>query len=110
MSAVSQKAVIFDMGGVILRTEDPSSRIKLATKYGISHDDLVKKVFMDDLAKKATIGDITEEHYWQEIGKKMAISADEMESFQRNFWAGDRVDQELVDFIKNINSILIYPF
>ena len=40
---MSIRAVFFDLGGVILRTEYQAPREHLAEKLGMEYDDLVKK-------------------------------------------------------------------
>ena len=42
---MSIRAVFFDLGGVILRTEYQAPRQHLAEKLGMEYDDLVKVVF-----------------------------------------------------------------
>jgi hypothetical protein len=60
---MSIRAVFFDLGGVILRTEYQAPRQRLAESFGMDYDDIDKVVFgggADGSAAKATVGMITE--------------------------------------------------
>ena len=45
---MSVRAVFFDLGGVIVRTEYQAPRQHLAERLGMEYDDLVKIVFDSD--------------------------------------------------------------
>lgn len=96
------KAVIFDMGGVILRTMDRSTRTTLAAHFGLSCDDLEIFVFGNDTAAKATLGAIPEEAHWQAVGAHFGLDDKQMIDFQMKFWDGDAIDQELRRFIDSL--------
>ncbi|KAF0108927.1 MAG: putative hydrolase of the HAD superfamily [Chloroflexi bacterium] len=100
----SIKAVIWDMGGVILRSEDPKPRQELADKYAITLDSMYALVFKSESAQRATVGIIDETEHWKEVGKTLGISGDELCGFQDQFWAGDRLDQELIEFIRSLKT------
>ncbi|HWQ46823.1 MAG TPA: HAD family phosphatase [Longilinea sp.] len=96
------KAVIFDMGGVILRTMDRTTRTALAARFGLSCDDLEIFVFGNDTAAQATIGVIPEEAHWQAVGAKFGLDDKQMVDFQMNFWHGDAIDKDLRKFIDSL--------
>ena len=95
-------AVIWDMGGVLLRTEDPIPRLKLAERLGITAEELYTTVFMSETAEFAMIGKIKEDLHWDFIRRKFDLSATQLEEFQSVFWSGDRVDEKLVDYINSL--------
>jgi glucose-1-phosphatase len=96
------KAVIFDMGGVILRSEDPLPRKSIAEKYTLTPESIYQLVFSTESAKLATIGKITEREHWKAIGKKLGIDGVELINFEEQFWSGDQLDAELISFIGNL--------
>lgn len=96
------KAVIWDMGGVILRTNGEESRRKLASEFNVSTDFLYKLVFDSPSAEKATVGLISESDHWTIVADSLGIPRDRIQELQDRFWADDFVDRELVDFIKNL--------
>jgi len=100
------KAVIWDMGGVILRTAAKTTREELATKYSISLDTLYDLVFNSETAEKATLGLIEEKDHWQAIAKTLGIPGGGMDEFRAKFWEGDLIDTELVEFIESLNKVV----
>lgn len=96
------RAVIWDMGGVILRTEDPAPRLRLAQRLGIARADLERIVFESESAQLAQRGLITAEAHWLNLARQLNLPPEELEAFERAFWSGDRVDQKLVQYIRSL--------
>jgi epoxide hydrolase-like predicted phosphatase len=96
--------VIWDMGGVILRSEDRTPRQKLAEQYKIPLDDLYTLVFNSDSAKLATIGKMDETGHWKSVANVLGISEQELDHFQEQFWAGDSLDLKLIEFIRSLQG------
>ena len=96
------KAVIWDMGGVILRTNGEDSRRELASEFNVSTDFLYKLIFDSPSAEKATIGLISEAEHWNIVADTLGISRNRIQELQDRFWAEDIIDKELVDFIMNL--------
>lgn len=98
------RAVIWDLGGVILRTEDYVPRQQLADKLGISPAELEKVVFDSDTAIQATLGQVTEIQHWASIADHFHLSEEGLTEFRELFWSGDRADLELMDLIKRLRK------
>ncbi len=98
------KAVIFDMGGVLLRTEDQTSRQKLADQYGTTLDELSRVVFETDISEKSTVGELDEEAVWNHVAQHFGLNEQEKAEFKRAFWEGDRLDQQLLDYIRSLHG------
>ncbi|MDZ4159648.1 MAG: HAD family phosphatase [Anaerolineaceae bacterium] len=103
MSDGTIRAVIWDMGGVILRTEDKNPRELLARKYGLCRETLEELVFNSESAQLAHLGKISEGDHWRTITVQFGLAdEDEVGAFRRAFWSGDRVDAELVTYIRGL--------
>jgi epoxide hydrolase-like predicted phosphatase len=98
------KAVFFDLGGVIVRTEFQAPRQQLAEKLGMDYDDLNKIVFDSDSGARATIGEISADDHWKSVVKRLKRPISEMETIRRDFFAGDIVDRMLVDYIRSLRG------
>ena len=48
------KTVIFDLGGVLVRTDNPKPRRQLAESFGMTYDDLSALVYGCESAELAT--------------------------------------------------------
>lgn len=93
--------LFFDMGGVILRTEDRVPRQKLADKYGMTYAEIDAFVFTCDASKKASIGIIKEEQLWEDVANRLGISQAEADIFHQEFFAGDVIDRRIVDLLRS---------
>lgn len=96
------EAVIFDVGGVLVRTPDRSSRHAWEKKLGLDEWGSEKLVFGGEMGTRAQRGEITEEALWQWIGQHLALSAEELNAFRTGFWAGDVLDEALVSYIRRL--------
>jgi epoxide hydrolase-like predicted phosphatase len=100
--ASSIKAVIWDMGGVLLRTEDPQPRTTLAQRFGLTADELSHRVFEGETAAQATLGKLTDDELWRQVASGLGVPQSEAMDLSLQFFAGDRLDGQLVDFIRSL--------
>jgi FMN phosphatase YigB (HAD superfamily) len=101
---MSIRAVLFDLGGVIVRTEYQAPRQHLAERLGMEYDDLVKVVFDSDSGYQASIGSIPPEAHWDWVIKRLKRPASELESIRHEFFAGDIIDRTLLDFLRSLRG------
>jgi putative hydrolase of the HAD superfamily len=93
------KALIFDVGGVLLRTEDLSPRRKWEARLGLEEWGLAAAVFENPVAKAATLGRTTEAGVWEAVRERFGLSSQDLAELRRDFWAGDRFDEALLSWI-----------
>lgn len=101
---MSIRAVFFDLGGVIVRTEFQAPRQQLAERLGLEYDDLVKIVFDSESGLQATIGEISPEEHWDSILKRLKRPASELAAIRDEFFAGDIIDRTLLDYIRSLRG------
>ncbi len=94
------RAVVFDIGGVLLRTEDPSIRQRLGDKFGLQTGELENLVFNSQPALASTIGQVTEKAIWEYVARELNLSPEKTALLKEAFWAGDQVDQTLLKFLQ----------
>jgi len=96
------RAVFVDFGGVLLRTEDQGPRLRLAERLGVPAGQLEKLVFESRSSLQASTGEITEEAHWQSVGDALGISRQETKKLTAEFFAGDRLDTDLIEFLRGL--------
>jgi HAD superfamily hydrolase (TIGR01549 family) len=96
------RAVIWDLGGVIVRTEDYTRRDALAQSLGLGRLDLEEIVFAGSSGTPAQLGQIDSVRHWQNIGAHFGLPPDAMQAFQDDFWGGDTLDWSLVRYIRSL--------
>jgi epoxide hydrolase-like predicted phosphatase len=101
---MSVKAVFFDLGGVIVRTEFQAPRQRLAERFGMDYDDLSRLVFDGESGQRASIGEISSEEHWVSVIQKLKRSTSELAAIRQEFFAGDIVDRTLVEYIRYLRG------
>ncbi len=98
------RALIFDYGGVLVRTVDPTPRRQLEQQLGLSPGRADKLVFRSPLWDDVQLGCISGAKFWADLGQRIGLSAGELAEFRRAFWSGDRLDEELVALIRHLHN------
>lgn len=96
------KAIIFDFGGVILRTQDWSGRRRWEQRLGLPEHGAEQLVFNSEMGRQAQHGRITTNELWQWVGQTCGLSAADLAQFRADFWAGDVLDGEMVAMIRGL--------
>jgi len=98
------RALIFDHGGVLVRTADPTPRRQLEQRHGLPPGGVDQLVFRSPLWDDVQLGRISSAEFWADVGQRLGLSAGELAEFRRAFWAGDRLDEELVALIRHLRD------
>lgn len=93
------KAVIFDVGGVLVRTHDWSGRRRWEEQLALEPGQAEYLVFNSEMGQKAQRGDIAQTDLWQWLRSHLALDDEQLAGFRQDFWSGDRLDESLVDYI-----------
>lgn len=101
------KAVFFDFGGVIQRTEYQAPRQQLAQRFGMEYDDIDKLVFNSPTALKATVGEIPVEKHWEAVAKRLKVGKKEIAAVEREFFAGDVMDLSILEYLRSLRPRFI---
>jgi glucose-1-phosphatase len=96
------QAIIFDIGGVLVRTHDHSGRRRWEEKLGLAEWESEEIVFSGEMGTRAQCGAIGETDLWHWVGEHLNLSAEELAAFRRDFWSGDVLDLELVAYIRSL--------
>jgi len=98
------EGIIFDFGGVIMRTMDRNPRSMLAKKFNVSVDAIEKLVFSSASAKMAELGKISACQHWQNVAQALGETEEEIPNIRQQFFAGDRMDWELLEYIQSLRK------
>ncbi|MBX2997760.1 MAG: HAD family phosphatase [Caldilineaceae bacterium] len=96
------KAVIFDVGGVLIRTTDPQPRRTLEERLGLPEGGAELLVFNSEMGRAAQMGQITSLDHWQWVAEQLNLDADVLLQFQHEFFGGDYLDRDLIAFIRKL--------
>ena len=96
------KAIVWDIGGVLMRTEDPTPRAELAAELGLRREELVELVFGGKQGRQAQIGALTQKELWDFVRSELKLESNDYPDLERRFFGGDILDRKLVDFVRTL--------
>lgn len=102
------KAVIWDMGGVLLRTIDQTPRNRLAESVGLERYQLEEIVFNSSSSQSAEMGKISEEEHLRWVLSRLRQDNLNQQEFRSMFFGGDSVDEQLMDYIHSLRAKKYY--
>ncbi len=94
------KAILWDLGGVLLRTEDWEPRHCLDRMLDLPNGKIYELVFESEMSRNATVGEATNDELWMRVGEQLELSSDKLTLVRDEFWSGDQIDMELIRFIR----------
>ncbi len=97
---MTYQAVIFDFGGVLVRSLDQNGRRLWEERLGLPPGRAAQVVFGSDVARQATCGLAPTEAIWQHVAAQFGLNPVELAQFRTDFWASDRLDATLVTFLR----------
>ena len=97
---MSIQAIIFDIGGVLVRTVDRAPRQALAEQLCMTSQALEELVFGGESGRRAQLGQITEAEQWAYACQQVGWPVEQAAEFRARFFAGDRLDTELLRYIR----------
>jgi putative hydrolase of the HAD superfamily len=98
------KAVIFDWGGVLMRTHDRSGREEWDRKLSLPQWGVERVVHGSEAWNEAQRGERSVESYWQAVAGELGISPDDIPQLRRDFYRGDKLDHDLLDLIRDLRA------
>ncbi len=98
------KSLIFDFGGVLMRTRSGGSRRALEQRLELPPNTIEARVFSSDPSLKAMCGEMSEEELWHALEREFDLPRFGMtpQEFQDEFFAEDFLDEELVALIRSV--------
>lgn len=96
------KALVFDYGGVLMRTVDPTARRELEQQFNLDRGQAEELVYGNPRWDDVQQGRMESGAFWADVGARLGLDAGEVQMFRRGFFSGDRLDRELMDLIRHL--------
>jgi epoxide hydrolase-like predicted phosphatase len=98
------KAVIFDWGGVLMRTVDPSPRLNWDRRLGLTPGSVERVVHGIQAWQQVQRGELSLDAYWQQVGQALGLEPDDLAQLRQDFYRGDHLDSALTGLIERLRE------
>lgn len=98
------RAIIFDVGGVLIRTHNRTGRQKWAARLGIEAWEFEHFVFDGESGQQAQLGHKTSEAHWRWLGDYFGVNEVDLSQMRQDFFAGDALDESLLEYVGRLRS------
>ena len=99
-----KRAVIFDFGGVLMKTRDYTPRHAWDDHLGLAHGSVERAVHNETTWVKAQTGEIAVTDYWADVSVKLGLTPDDLRDLADDFYSGDELDQDNIALIENLRA------
>lgn len=95
-------AVIFDLGGVLIRTVDHRPRAELAARWGLTAEELAYRILESPIGTRAQLGELHPHALWKQVLGELGetVRDEDIPALERAFWGGDRFDGVLIAHLR----------
>ena len=99
-----KRKIIFDFGGVLMKTTDYTPRHTWDGKLGLPQGSVERTVYNADSWIKAQSGVISADEHWADVADKLNLSPAEVRKLAVDFYSGDQLDMDLMDYIHQLRQ------
>lgn len=97
-----KRAVIFDFGGVLMKTANQKPRNAWDERLGLAHGSVERVVHGSEAWRKAQLGEMSVADYWAEVARQLNLSQTEVEQLEQDYFSADRLDDDLITYIREL--------
>ena len=98
------RAIVFDFGGVLVRTATPNGRREWEDRLGLPAGELESVVHHSGMWIKAQRGQLSHAAYWQAIADNLGIPEADISQLQQDYFRDDQLDQALMTLIRDLRQ------
>ncbi len=96
------RAIIVDIGGVILLREETPVHRYWEERFGFERGGFARGLFRSDLSAQATIGAVSAAEVWDDMAMRLSLNPAEVQQLRRDFFAGERLNEPFTTFLQRL--------
>jgi epoxide hydrolase-like predicted phosphatase len=100
---MSKRAVIFDFGGVLMKTLDRSPRYAWDDRLGLPHGSVERVVHGSEEWRLAQVGLLPVADYWASVARALKIDDADVQQLAVDYFSADYLDKTLVELIEKLH-------
>lgn len=102
--SMARCAVIFDWGGVLMRTIDYRPRLAWDERLSLRPGTVESTVHGLEAWRQAQLGRMSSAAYWRAVGAALGLDQQQIKALRADFYSGDRLDESLVHLIRDLRA------
>lgn len=99
-----KRAVIFDFGGVLMKTIDQRPRHTWDDRLGLAHGSVEKIVHGSESWRKAQRGELSVADYWADVARQLGLIEADINQLSQDYFSADRLDENLIAYIRELRT------
>lgn len=99
-----KRAVIFDFGGVLMKTIDQRPRHAWDDRLGLAHGSVERVVHSSESWRKAQVGQMSVAEYWADVARQLRLIEADVEQLSQDYFSADRLDENLIAYIHELRA------
>jgi len=99
-----KRAVIFDFGGVLMKTVNYAPRHAWDARLGLEPGSVERIIHNDDSWVKAQTDANAIDAYWRDVATQLKLTDEEVQKLAVDFYSGDQLDQNIVSYIRDLRA------
>ena len=99
-----KRAVIFDFGGVLVKTLDYRPRHTWDERLNLPHGSVEKIVHGSYIWRNVLLGRVSLDDYWAEIARQLRLDDEAVQQLAHDYYSGDRLDDDLIAYIRELRE------
>ncbi len=96
------KAVIFDIGGVLLHNSGSKKAQTWEVQAGLQEGEVFKFISRSGLANAATRGQISRQELWNKVGEHFKIDPTQIRTVETDLITTETLNNELAEFLQSV--------
>jgi glucose-1-phosphatase len=96
------KALLFDLGGVLIQRGSPEPLVHWAERLAIAPDELIRRGFDHPLAHSAIVGATSAEAYWRAVAEVLGLPAADAAALSADFAVLASWDKALLAYLTSL--------
>jgi putative hydrolase of the HAD superfamily len=99
---MSIRALIFDIGGVLLLETGEGLEAKWERRLGLEEGEFLQLLLASGVVGPANAGTITEEELWKRLAATYHLDEEQLREFRDDNWAMQEVNRELLEYLQGL--------
>lgn len=101
---MTQMAVVFDFGGVLMKTRTRAPRLKWDDRLALPHGTVERVVHSSESWRLAQIGQLPVADYWTDVAEQLGITAEQTRQLEHDYFSADDLDHSLITLIETLRA------